>query len=178
MAKKKRKSLEHQQAKTLVRIHAARHLAEGETEKGLLLALAAVLLPEEPLLDLLRSLEEGRPDWPALAFHLLAHPPREPLKGSWPGSGGWLFLDQPIRMAALHQRPGLVSDLSRIALSAPLFLAATVAAAAAAWGPGEELERLTRQVLDQANRLAHRLGFPRYLGPMPNTRPAPTQMDR
>ena len=170
MGKKRKRTPEEQKAKEEIRLKSAELLLKGEEEKGILLALAAVLLDRERLL----SLAAEGPHWEELVFSLLAYPPREPLKGSWPGGGGWPFLDPLIRLASLEGNPVLLTKLSRIALGAPLFLAATVATAFSHWSDSQALEGLADKALKAAKTVSA-LRLERYLGPGPKTRPAPTK---
>lgn len=151
--------------RTRMRLAAARAMLEGRTYAGVVLSLAAATLPPHRLEAVLSRLPQDGQDGVAMAaFYLLG---AKGLRGTWPGAYGWKFMERFMEGASASGQAELVLHLAHISTGAPLFLAATVAAAAAEWGYGEELLRLARVVHEKAAPLARSGHLRELLGPLP-----------
>jgi len=141
------------------RLKAAQLFLEGNTYAGIIVALAggtfSPLLLERTLSRLGQDLTDGVG---MAAFYVMSRPKDKPLKGSWPGGRGWPFMDRFLEGAAAAQEAELVLYLSRVALGAPLFLAAMVAAAIEEWGFSPETTRLAKIVAEKAIPLLRSVG--------------------
>lgn len=154
-----------------LRLGAAELLLEENLEGSVLLGLAATLPFLRVQEEIAQALDRGDPTRAVgLAGLVLLGRKMEPLKGTWPGSRGWFFLDPFMEETARNGEREHLLNLSRIALSAPLFLAATVAAALDTWGTVDPRSKLLAQVVAQkatpmVRGMAERLDW--ILGPGP-----------
>lgn len=158
--------------RTLIRVQAAKCFLDEHLESGVVLALAASAVPslrvQEAIAQELEHSDHGKAV--GIAGLALLNRRMEPMKGTWPGTRGWFFLDDFMKASAERGHKDLLLYLSRIALSAPLFLAASVAAALGEWGIEDpRATRLAKVVADQVvpmvRGMAERLDW--ILGPPP-----------
>jgi len=141
------------------RLKAAQLFLEGNTYAGIVVALAGGTFGPLYLERVLSRLGQDLADGVGMAaFYIMSRPKDKPLKGSWPGGRGWPFMDRFLEGAAMAQEAELVLHLSRVALGAPLFLAAMVAAAIDEWGFGPETTRLAKIVAEKAIPLLRSVG--------------------
>ncbi|MEN2982457.1 MAG: hypothetical protein ABDH20_07955 [Thermus sp.] len=159
------------QLRTKIRLKAAELLAEGKVHQGVVVALGAAVLGPKRLESLLSRLEGDTGEAAAWCGLQLARQ-RKPLKGSWPGGHGWHFLQAHLKGAAAQGQTELTVYLARISLSAPLFLAATAAAAVDSWGMSGLTEKCLKTIDEKAAPLAAKLGLEEILGPKPREREA------
>lgn len=164
-SKRKQEEERLRQLRTRARLEAAQLLTEGRTYAGTLLALAAAVLPPHRLEAALSRLQQDQTDGLALAAsHLLG---AAALKGSWPGGYGWRFLEPHLERAAASGQAELVLHLAHLSTTTPLFLAATLAAAAENWGLDERLLKLAKTLEEKAVPLARSNSLRALLGPLP-----------
>lgn len=149
-----------------LREHAIASFLEGRTYEGILIALGAGSLSpyylEQAISHFAQSREEGLS---FLGIALVGMP--YAMRGSWPGGRGWLFIDPILKGAAVNQKAELVLHASKIALGAPLFLAATLAQAYERYGASEETEKVARVINEKAIPIVNRMNLERILGPRP-----------
>ena len=118
-----------------IRLLALEALAEERVEAGLLLALAAGILPLRGLSRLEAALKRGLEAGLAqAALELLSLPTSFKRKGSWPGGKGWPFLEPVLDQAVEAESARLTLEVSKATLGAPLFLAALLPLAVEVWG--------------------------------------------
>lgn len=170
-SKEEREKEALRQLRTKIRLKAAELLAEGKVHQGVVVALGAAVLGPKRLQGLLSRLEADVGEAAAWCGLLLAGHGK-PLKGSWPGGHGWHFLQAHLKGAAAQGKAEMAIQLARISLSAPLFLAATAAAAVDSWGMSGLTEKCLKAIDEKATPLVARLGLEGILGPAPRPREA------
>lgn len=170
-SKKEKEQERLRELRTKARLWAAKLFLEDETYAGTVVALAAGALPPHYLERVLSRLGQNVQDGVGMAgLYLLGRPKGAVMKGSWPGGGGWLFINRIMEMAALSDQAELVLHLARINVGSPLFLAATAAAVVDKWGFTEETAKVLRNIAEKATPLVRAMGgLPNILGPLPKS---------